>query len=163
MNFGQLSKVPSHVTNTGDMSIPDEVTGRIDLDTLDKIMHTLSESTDQEDIDLAAWIEENYLYEPITGDNRPISDRESFDKLSRAYKRVRQLTNRAQDKWPFFDRHWKKEMSASTVRQLAQGFPEALGEFRICYDCFVSAQTALSFCDCGKQCLDLQSVIANVE
>jgi hypothetical protein len=131
MNLGQFSNFPTHVTNTGTMELPYEITGRVDLDTLGKIKQTLSESTDQEDIDLAVWIEEHYLYEPITGDNRPISTREGFEKLNRAYKRVRQLTNRAQDKWPFFDRHWKKAMPANIVRQLAQGHPAALGEFSV--------------------------------
>jgi len=110
------------------MDNSERVEGFIDLETLDKIRSTLSNSTDQEDVDLAAWIQKNYLYEPIgeAEDGRPISSREGFEKLDRAYKRVRSLTNRAQDKWPFFDRHWKK-MPANTVRQVAQGFPAIHG------------------------------------
>jgi hypothetical protein len=110
------------------MDVSEKVEGYIDLETLDKIRSTLSNSTDQKDVDLAVWIQRNYLYEPIgeTEDGRPISSREGFEKLDRAYKRVRSLTNRAQDKWPFFDRHWKK-MPANTVRQVAQGFPAVHG------------------------------------
>ncbi len=104
------------------MKLPETVEGYIDLQTLGKIQEALCESQDLDDVSLAAWIKENYLFEPIgkTEDGRPIRSREGFQKLDKAYKRVRLLTNRAQDKWPFFDRSWKK-MSATTVRQVAQG------------------------------------------
>ena len=104
------------------MDISKKVEGFIDLEILGKIKCTLNESTDPDDVDLATWIQKEYLFKPIGQyeDGRPIRSREGFEKLDRAYKRVRLLTNRAQDKWPFFDRHWKK-MPPNTVRQVAHG------------------------------------------
>jgi hypothetical protein len=108
--------------------ISHKVEGFVDLETLGKIEKSLNDSADADDISLAAWIKENYLYEPIgkLEDGRSIQNREGFEKLDKAYKRVRLLTNRAQDKWPFFDRHWKK-IPANTVRQVTQGLPTLHG------------------------------------
>lgn len=104
------------------MKLPETVEGFIDLQTLGKIHDALCMSEEQDDLELATWIKANYLFEPIAEneDGRPIRSREGFQFLDKAYKRVRMLTNRAQDKWPFFDRTWKK-MTASSVLQAALG------------------------------------------
>lgn len=104
------------------MTFPDRVEGFVDLETLTKIHSALCESQDPEDRQLASWVKEQYLWEPIENSaaGRPIQTREGFGKLETAYRRVRHLTNRAQDKWPFFDRNWKS-MNAAMVRKVAMG------------------------------------------
>ncbi|KAJ5035264.1 hypothetical protein J3E74DRAFT_455841 [Bipolaris maydis] len=52
--------------------------------------------------------------------HRYLRETQGFAQLDRAYRRVRSLTNKAQDKWPFFDRNFK-EMSSATVRNNARG------------------------------------------
>ncbi|KAF2878211.1 hypothetical protein BDV95DRAFT_613824 [Massariosphaeria phaeospora] len=110
-------------------SLPNsEITGEnyvgfIDLETLRKIYEALSQSVDLDDGNLAAWIKQNYLYEYPTqtiDEGRPIKTADCFFRLETAYKRVRHLTNKAQEKWPFFDKNWKK-MNATTVHQCAMG------------------------------------------
>ncbi|CAN9353627.1 unnamed protein product [Alternaria sp. RS040] len=101
--------------------LPEEVIGHIDLGTLADIHRYLCESELQEDIELAAWMWENYLNGPQNGSSTAeIRTAQAFGKLDRAYRRVRSLTNKAQDKWPFFDRNFK-EMSSATVRNNARG------------------------------------------
>jgi hypothetical protein len=102
------------------MMLPAYVDGFIDLKTLADIHRFLNQSELEEDLALAAWVKEHYLYEPIKSDGREIRTTEGFSKLDRAYRRVRSLTNKAQDKWPFFDRNWKS-MSSTTVRNNARG------------------------------------------
>jgi hypothetical protein len=102
------------------MVLPNHVDGIIDLKTLADIQRFLSQSLLEDDLALAAWVKEHYLYEPITSEGREIRTTEGFSKLDRAYRRVRSLTNKAQDKWPFFDRYWKS-MSSTTVRNNARG------------------------------------------
>lgn len=102
------------------MVLPDHVVGFIDLNTLADIHRYLSESEVEEDVALADWVKEKYLYEPINESGRTIRTTEGFQKLDTAYRRVRSLTNKAQDKWPFFDRNWK-QMSSATVRNNARG------------------------------------------
>jgi hypothetical protein len=118
------STAPTNYTlsnsNAPFMMLPDHVDGFIDLKTLADIHRFLSQSASDEDLTLAAWVKEHYLYEPIAVDGREIRTTEGFSKLDRAYRRVRSLTNKAQDKWPFFDRTWKT-MSTTTVRNNARG------------------------------------------
>ncbi|KAF2826268.1 hypothetical protein CC86DRAFT_370326 [Ophiobolus disseminans] len=102
------------------MMLPEHVDGYIDLPTLADIHHFLCQSSLEEDQALAAWIKARYLYEPTTEAGREIRSTEGFSKLDRAYRRVRSLTNKAQDKWPFFDRNWKS-MSTTAVRNNARG------------------------------------------
>lgn len=102
------------------MVLPKHVDGFIDLKTLTNIHRYLSQSEMDDDLTLAAWVKQNYLYEPILEEGRFIRTTEGFSKLDRAYQRVRSLTNKAQDKWPFFDRAWK-EMSTTTVKNNARG------------------------------------------
>lgn len=102
------------------MVLPEHVYGFIDLKTLADIHRYLGESESQEDLILANWIQENYLHEPTDQGGRVIRTTEGFSQLDRAYRRVRSLTNKAQDKWPFFDRNWKT-MSSTTVRNNARG------------------------------------------
>lgn len=102
------------------MDIPEHVDGIIDLKTLEAIHQQLNESSDGDDQDLAIWIKEHYLYEPITQPGRQIRTSKGFAQLDRAFRRVRTLTGKAQDKWPFFDRNWK-EMPSSMVRNNARG------------------------------------------
>lgn len=101
--------------------LPEEVFGYIDVATLADIHRYLGESEAQDDIDLAAWIQDNYLY-GVEKDQATaiIRTSQGFAQLDRAYRRVRSLTNKAQDKWPFFDRNFK-EMSSATVRNNARG------------------------------------------
>ncbi|KAH7089537.1 hypothetical protein FB567DRAFT_547119 [Paraphoma chrysanthemicola] len=102
------------------MRLPDHVDGFIDLATLADIHRFLNQSSLDDDKALAAWIQQNYLYHPMNTPGREIRTTEGFSKLDRAYRRVRSLTNKAQDKWPFFDRKWKS-MSSTTVRNNARG------------------------------------------
>jgi hypothetical protein len=102
------------------MILPTHVDGFIDLKTLADIHRFLNQSASEDDLTLAAWVKQNYLYEPIHVDGREIRTTEGFSKLDRAYRRVRSLTNKAQDKWPFFDRTWKS-MPSTTVRNNARG------------------------------------------
>ncbi|KAH7073901.1 hypothetical protein BKA63DRAFT_43053 [Paraphoma chrysanthemicola] len=102
------------------MRLPDHVDGFIDLATLADIHRFLNQSSLDDDKALAAWIKQNYLYDPVDTPGREIRTTEGFSKLDRAYRRVRSLTNKAQDKWPFFDRKWKS-MSSTTVRNNARG------------------------------------------
>jgi hypothetical protein len=106
--------------NSPYMRLPAHVDGFIDLKTLADIHRFLNQSELEEDLALAAWVKEHYLYDPIKSDGREIRTTEGFSKLDRAYRRVRSLTNKAQDKWPFFDRNWKS-MSSTTVRNNARG------------------------------------------
>lgn len=102
------------------MLLPEELHGFIDLQTLAGIHRFLSDSELQDDLALAAWIKQQYLYEPIQEDGRPVRTTEGFAKLDCAYRRVRSLTNKAQDKWPFFDRKWKP-MRSTLVKNNARG------------------------------------------
>jgi hypothetical protein len=104
------------------MKLPDHVDGFVDLKTLKDIHHYLAESTREDDLTLTDWIKKHYLHESITSERRLINTTEGFLHLHNAYKRVRSLTNKAQDKWPFFDRNWKS-MTAKTVRKNGQGKP----------------------------------------
>ncbi len=101
--------------------LPEEVFGYVDLATLADIHRYLCESELQEDVELATWMRENYLnnlgVDPGTAEIRTA---QVFSKLDRAYRRVRSLTNKAQDKWPFFDRNFK-QMSSAMVRNNARG------------------------------------------
>lgn len=102
------------------MLLPQELHGFIDLQTLEDIHRFLGDSELEDDLTLAAWIKQQYLYEPIQEDGRPVKTTESFAKLDHAYRRVRSLTNKAQDKWPFFDRKWKP-MRSVLVKNNARG------------------------------------------
>jgi hypothetical protein len=102
------------------MMLPETVVGMIDLATLGDIHHCLNESALEDDLALAAWVKQYFLYEPTTSPGREIRTTEGFAQLDRAYRRVRSLTNKAQDKWPFFNKAWK-EMSATDVRNNARG------------------------------------------
>jgi hypothetical protein len=102
------------------MMLPDPAVGIIDLATLKEIHRFLNQSSLQDDRELAAWVQQHFLYEPITSVGREIRTTESFSQLDRAYRRARSLTNKTQDKWPFFSRDWK-EMPSATVRNNARG------------------------------------------
>lgn len=108
--------------NVPSIALPDGVVGLVDLKTLVDIHRYLRESAAEEDAALAAWVEENYLNATIEPNQsgRSIRTPEGFSQLDRAYRRVRSLTGKAQDKWPFFDRNWKT-MSTITVRNNARG------------------------------------------
>jgi hypothetical protein len=117
------SNAPATYTPYGNsaisMTLPDHCDGIIDIRTLQDIHNALCESIAEDDLVLAAWIKSNYLYD-LTQAGLPIRTTEGFSKLDRAYRRVRSLTNKAQDKWPFFDQKWKT-MSSTTVRNNARG------------------------------------------
>ncbi|KAF9728593.1 hypothetical protein PMIN01_13421 [Paraphaeosphaeria minitans] len=104
------------------MSVPSMDEGMADLPTLAKIFEVLSTSQNvknNDDKDLASWIQANYLTRDFDGVIRDgsiaIKNTEDFAKLYNAYKRVRNLTNRTQDKWPFFNR-WKSMTSAQVTK-----------------------------------------------
>jgi hypothetical protein len=101
--------------------LPEEVFGHVDVATLGDITRYLRESESQDDTELATWIQRNYLH-GLRKDQSTATIRtpEGFAQLDRAYRRVRSLTNKAQDKWPFFDRNFK-QMSTATVRNNARG------------------------------------------
>ncbi|KAF2633314.1 hypothetical protein BU25DRAFT_3693 [Macroventuria anomochaeta] len=112
-----------HVPPRGDlpfMKLPEHIDGFIDVETLIDIHKYLGESEKSEDVALAVWVEKNYLQEPLAETGRPIRDSEGFVNLDKAYRRVRQLTGKAQDKWPFFDKNWKK-MSSMVVKNAILG------------------------------------------
>ncbi|KAJ4347975.1 uncharacterized protein N0V89_009347 [Didymosphaeria variabile] len=83
-------------------------------------IHELTNVKHDDDKDLATWIKTNYLPRDFNGvidqGGVTINGTEAFAKLYNAYKRVRTLTNRAQDKWPFFDRRWKSMTSAQVTK-----------------------------------------------
>ncbi len=107
-------------SNAAIVELPEHVYGFIDLKTLADIHRYLAESEMEDDILLARWVLENYLFESTGQVGGTIRTTEEFSQLDRAYRRVRSLTNKAQDKWPFFDKNWK-EMSSITVRNNARG------------------------------------------
>lgn len=100
--------------------LSEHVEGYIDMELLVDIHMSLSQSEKSDDVALAIWIEQNYLQEPLNEIGRPIRNAEGYAKLDKAYRRVRQLTGKAKDKWPFFDRTWKK-LSATVVKNAILG------------------------------------------
>ncbi|KAH7412126.1 hypothetical protein DE146DRAFT_784710 [Phaeosphaeria sp. MPI-PUGE-AT-0046c] len=98
---------------------PATMEGIIDIKILANIHYYLNQSSLADDLALAAWVKEHYLKEPKNIEGRDIRTAEGFYHLDRAYRRVRSLTNKAQDKWPFFDSNWKK-MTSTTVRNNAR-------------------------------------------
>jgi hypothetical protein len=117
---GYVPPYMSASNNAPIMMLPTHVDGIIDLKTLTDIHRYLCQSELDDDQELGAWVKENYLYEPMLEPGRKIQTTEGFSKLDRAYRRVRSLTNKAQDKWPFFDRAWKA-MPSMTVKNNARG------------------------------------------
>ena len=101
--------------NASFTELPEDIDGFIDVETLVDIHKYLSASEKSDDVALAAWVKKHYLHEPLNEIGRPIRDAEGFRNLDRAYRRTRQLTGKAQDKWPFFDKNWKK-MSSTVVK-----------------------------------------------
>jgi hypothetical protein len=57
---------PSPDSNSPMMMLPDPAVGIIDLATLKDIHRFLNQSGLQDDRELAAWVQQNFLYEPIT-------------------------------------------------------------------------------------------------
>ncbi|CAE7195708.1 hypothetical protein CFE70_007634 [Pyrenophora teres f. teres 0-1] len=117
------SKIPYNPADLGASNtlLPEEVFGHVDLATLADIHKFLRESELQDDIELAAWVQENYLNGHIEDHSTAIiRTAQGFGQLDRAFRRVRSLTNKAQEKWPFFDRNFK-QMSTTTVRNNARG------------------------------------------
>jgi len=116
-------KVPYNPADLGapNTLLPEEVFGHVDLATLSDIHRFLRESELQDDIELATWVQENYLHGHSEDQSTAIiRTAQGFGQLDRAFRRVRSLTNKAQDKWPFFDRNFK-QMSSTTVRNNARG------------------------------------------
>ncbi len=124
----------AHTTSNGAVSatiLPGHVDGFIDLEVLVDIHESLSESEKSEDTHLAMWVKDNYLQEPLEK-GRPIRDAEDYAKLDKAYRRVRQLTGKAKDEWPFYDMKWKK-MSSAAVKNAILG-DAAVGTIRSNYN-----------------------------
>jgi hypothetical protein len=124
-NSQLFNMAPSAITqynpsggNSPFMALPEHVEGIIDVRTLADIHNFLSQSENDDDQHLAKWVGKEYLYEPLIDEGRQIRTTEGFAKLDKAYRRVRQLTGKAQDKWPFFDRNWKT-MPSAVVKNLS--------------------------------------------
>ncbi|KAF2854924.1 hypothetical protein T440DRAFT_464251 [Plenodomus tracheiphilus IPT5] len=107
-------------SNAPSSTLPEHMHGLVDLATLADMNRFLSESAIPDDLALAAWINGNFLYQPLDQASRPIRTPEGFTKLDHAYRRVRSLTNKTQDQWPFFDQNFKT-MSSITVRNNSRG------------------------------------------
>ncbi|KAH3915033.1 hypothetical protein HBI56_016410 [Parastagonospora nodorum] len=120
MNSTTASESPLSDDTPPSKMLPDTLIGYIDVATLQDIHLYLNQSALDDDLALATWIKEHFLYEPITSPGREIRTTLGFFQLNRAYRRVRSLTNKAQDKWPFFSRAWK-ELSIAQVRNNARG------------------------------------------
>ncbi|KAI4662780.1 uncharacterized protein J4E79_004089 [Alternaria viburni] len=101
--------------------LPEEFFGYADIPTLVKIHEVLCNSETQDDIELATWIQERYLSAPRNASlTEPMRTAQEFSRLDRAYRRVRSLSGKTQDKWPILDLHFK-EMSSAMVRNNARG------------------------------------------
>lgn len=71
---------------------PTVLDGIIDIKVLNNIYYFLSQSSLDDDLTLAAWVKEHFLYEPTNIESRDVRTAEGFFNLERAYRRVRQLT-----------------------------------------------------------------------
>ncbi|KAI4924125.1 hypothetical protein J4E85_008285 [Alternaria conjuncta] len=101
--------------------LPEEFFGYADIPTLVKIHEVLCNSETQDDVELATWIQERYLSAPRNASlTEPMRTAQEFSRLDRAYRRVRSLSGKTQDKWPILDLHFK-EMSSAMVRNNARG------------------------------------------
>lgn len=109
------------------MQLPEHVDGFIDVEILVDIHECLSESKFDDDRALGVWVKANYLQEPLQTAH-PIRDAEGFVNLDKAYRRARQLTGKAQDKWPFLNKDWKK-MSSIVIKNAILG-DAAMGTVR---------------------------------
>lgn len=129
-------KNTTNINPRADMS-PTYPDGIVDIKVLSKIHSCLSDSSQDDDLALAAWVKNNFLYEPTDVESRDIRTAEGFFNIERAWRRVRALTvssnvrhvhilfsnlvqGKAVDKWPFCYSSWKK-MPAPVVRKNAQG------------------------------------------
>ncbi|KAI4693884.1 uncharacterized protein J4E84_002460 [Alternaria hordeiaustralica] len=101
--------------------LPEEFFGYADIPTLVNIHEVLCNSETQDDVELATWIQERYLSAPRNASlTEPMRTAQEFSRLDRAYRRVRSLSGKTQDKWPILDLHFK-EMSSAMVRNNARG------------------------------------------
>ncbi|KAJ8114998.1 hypothetical protein OPT61_g3254 [Boeremia exigua] len=107
-----------------DMQLPGHVDGFVDVDILVDIHTSLIESEKSDDTSLAQWIKINYLQDPLIETGRRVRDAEGYANIDKAYRRVRQLTGKAKDKWPFFDINWKK-MGSTVVKNAILGIAAA--------------------------------------
>lgn len=114
-----MSNPTTSTTNSSSAPLVGPV-GYVDMKVLADIHTCLRESLLEEDQALAAWIHNDYLKHPRADGDSEIRSIEGLSKLDQAYRRVRMLTGRAQDKWPFFDQNWKK-ISSKAVKTLVGG------------------------------------------
>ncbi|KAF1926614.1 uncharacterized protein M421DRAFT_422584 [Didymella exigua CBS 183.55] len=109
--------------DTDIMKLPEQVDGLIDVEILIDIHKCLSESKYDDDRALGVWVQTNYLQEPLDlleERARLIRNAEGFVKLDKAYRRARQLTGKAQDKWPFLNTDGKK-LSSTLIKNVILG------------------------------------------
>ncbi|KAF2121290.1 hypothetical protein BDV96DRAFT_209037 [Lophiotrema nucula] len=101
----------------------------VDVPTLRSILGVLQDSSFPPDQGMAGWITESYFDPPLADDDLTLTvkTKQDFTKLYEAYKRVRDLTNKTQEKWPFFRENGKaigrgeaKAMTAATPEVEAQ-------------------------------------------
>ncbi|KAI4946499.1 hypothetical protein J4E91_007187 [Alternaria rosae] len=121
-----MAPTPSMPYNPADYVVseallPEEFFGYADIEALVKIHEVLCNSETQDDVELATWIQENYLSAPRNASGTKVMrTAQEFGRLDRAYRRVRSLSGKTQDKWPILDIHFK-EMSSAMVRNNARG------------------------------------------
>ncbi|PSN67791.1 hypothetical protein BS50DRAFT_620271 [Corynespora cassiicola Philippines] len=98
--------------------------GFVELEVALAIAQALANSESNDDVELANWIERNILHQDSEDtDSRPIKSVDGVGKIHQAYKRARMLTNRAVDKWPFFDVRGRK-MTLKAVKELSEAYQE---------------------------------------
>ena len=68
--------------------LPEQFDGFVDTEILADINKYLSQSENSDDIALATWVKQNYLYEPVIEAGRQIRDSEGFSNLDKAYRRA---------------------------------------------------------------------------
>ncbi|KAF2640933.1 hypothetical protein P280DRAFT_518272 [Massarina eburnea CBS 473.64] len=109
---GGRNAAATPATTSATANLP--VGGFVELEIVDTMWKAMQESKDPEDIELAAWMKTNYLNGYQGGVClKAIGTMVGFQRLDRAYKRVRMLTGRTQEQWPFVDRRFKKLAAAA--------------------------------------------------
>lgn len=69
---------------------------------------------------MAIWVSSNYLRMHLDEKFCPIRNAEGFLNLDKAYRRARQLTGKAQDKWPFLNK-FGRNLSSTVIKRAILG------------------------------------------
>ena len=101
--------------NNNNVPVP---TGYVERRTLYKIHRILLESLNPKDHEHAKWLKSQYLEGYKGGEQLElVRDIEGYKKIDDAFRRVRTLTNKARDKWPFMTEDFKR-LPAKRFRSL---------------------------------------------